>query len=44
MSEVQVEEHNSLIKSPQQLIVVIILAFAIPVIGIIMIASYALNL
>jgi cytochrome c5 len=40
MSEVHVEDHQSLIKTPQQLIVVIILAFAIPVIGIIMIASY----
>lgn len=41
MSEVHVEDHQSLIKTPQQLIVIIILAFAIPVVGIIMIASYA---
>ncbi|HEX4985853.1 MAG TPA: c-type cytochrome [Burkholderiales bacterium] len=40
MSEVHVEEHESLIKTPQQLIVVVLLAFAVPVIGIIMIASF----
>jgi len=41
MSEVHVEDHASLIKTPQQLIVVVVLAFLIPVIGIVMIASYA---
>jgi len=41
MSEVHVEEHASLIKTPQQLIVVVLLAFLIPVIGIVMIASFA---
>jgi cytochrome c5 len=41
MSEVHVEEHSSLIKTPQQLIVVVVLAFLIPVIGILMIASFA---
>jgi cytochrome c5 len=41
MSEVRVEEHASLIKTPQQLIVVVLLAFLIPVIGIVMIASFA---
>ena len=41
MSEVQVKEHASLIKTPQQLIVVVVLAFLIPVIGIVMIASFA---
>ena len=40
MSEVHVEEHVSLIKTPQQLIVVVLLAFLIPVIGIVMIASF----
>ncbi len=40
MSEAHIEEHSSLIKSPQQLIIVVILAFAVPVIGIIMIASF----
>ncbi|MEO8004583.1 MAG: c-type cytochrome [Betaproteobacteria bacterium] len=40
MSEVHVEDHQSLIKTPQQLIVVIVLSFLIPVVGIIMIASY----
>ena len=41
MSEVHIEEHSSLIKTPQQLIVVVVLAFLIPVIGILMIASFA---
>ena len=41
MSEVHIEEHSSLIKTPQQLIVVVLLAFLIPVIGIVMIASFA---
>jgi cytochrome c5 len=41
MSEVHVEEHSSLIKTPQQLIVVVVLAFVMPVIGILMIASFA---
>ncbi len=41
MSEVHVEDHASLIKTPQQLIVVVLLAFLIPVIGIVMIASFA---
>jgi cytochrome c5 len=41
MSEVRVEEHASLIKTPRQLIVVVLLAFLIPVIGIVMIASFA---
>ena len=40
MSEAHVEEHSSLIKTPQQLIVVVLLAFLIPVIGIVMIASF----
>ena len=39
MSAVHVEDHSSLIKTPQQLIVVVVLAFVIPVVGIIMIAS-----
>jgi len=41
MAEARVEEHSSLIKTPQQLIVVVLLAFLIPVIGIVMIASFA---
>ena len=41
MAEVHVEEHKSLIKTPQQLIVVVVLAFLIPVLGIIMIAELA---
>ena len=39
MAEVHIEEHESLIKTPQQLIVVVVLAFLIPVFGIIMIAE-----
>jgi cytochrome c5 len=39
--EVHVEEHESLIKTPQQLIVVVVLAFLIPVLGIILIAELA---
>jgi cytochrome c5 len=41
MAEVHIEEHESLIKTPQQLIVVVVLAFLIPVLGIIMIAELA---
>src|ERR1044072_4288244 len=41
MSEIHIEEHDSLIKTPQQLIVVVVLAFLIPVLGIIMIAELA---
>jgi cytochrome c5 len=41
MSEVHIEEHSSLIKTPQQLILVVLLAFLVPVIGIVMIASFA---
>ena len=41
MSEVPIEDHVSLIKTPQQLIVVVVLAFLIPIIGIVMIASFA---
>jgi cytochrome c5 len=39
MPEVHVEEHSSLIKTPRQLIVVVVLAFLIPVVGIVMLAS-----
>jgi cytochrome c5 len=41
MAEVHVEEHESIIKTPKQLIVVVVLAFLIPVLGIIMIAELA---
>lgn len=41
MAEVHVEEHQSLIKTPRQLIVVVVLAFLVPVLGIIMIAELA---
>ena len=41
MAEVHVEEHESLIKTPKQLIVVVVLAFLIPVLAIIMIAELA---
>ena len=39
MSDYQIEEHHSPIQTPKQLIVVVVLAFAIPVIGLIMLAS-----
>ena len=41
MAEAHLEEHESLIKTPQQLIVVVVLAFLIPVLSIIMIAELA---
>ena len=41
MPEAHAEEHPTLIKTPQQLIVVVLLAFLVPVIGIVMIASFA---
>ncbi len=41
MSKVHFEGHSSLIKTPRQLIVVVLLAFLIPVIGVVMIASFA---
>jgi cytochrome c5 len=41
MSEARGEEHSMLIKTPQQLIVVVLLSFLVPVIGIVMIASFA---
>jgi cytochrome c5 len=36
-------EHESPIKTPKQLIIVILLAFLVPIIGILMIASYITN-
>ncbi|MEK6212143.1 MAG: c-type cytochrome [Pseudomonadota bacterium] len=41
MAEVHIEEHSSPIKTPKQLIVVIVLSFLVPVLGIIMIAELA---
>lgn len=41
MSEVHVEQHDSLIKTPQQLIIVVLFAFLIPLGGLLMIASFA---
>jgi cytochrome c5 len=41
MAEVHVEDHESLIKTPKQLIVVVLLAFLIPIFGIVMIATFA---
>jgi cytochrome c5 len=41
MPEAHAEEHPSLIKTPQQLIVVVLFAFLVPIIGIVMIASFA---
>ena len=39
MAEAHVEEHSSPIKTPQQLIVVVILSFLVPILGIVMIAK-----
>ncbi len=41
MAGSHMEEHSSPIKTPKQLIVAVVLAFAVPVIGIIMIAEFA---
>jgi cytochrome c5 len=41
MAEGHIEEHSSPIKTPKQLIVVIALAFLVPVLGIVMIAKLA---
>jgi cytochrome c5 len=41
MADAHIEEHESLIKTPQQLIVVVVLAFTIPVLAIIAIAEFA---
>lgn len=38
--EVHVEAHESLIKTPQQLVVVVFLAFAVPILLIVLIAQY----
>ena len=40
MTDAHIEDHQSLIKTPKQLIVVIVLAFLIPVVAIIGIAMY----
>ena len=37
------EEHTSFIKTPQQLIVVVLLAFLVPVIGILLLVTFVLN-
>src|SRR5687767_6091944 len=39
MSEIHVHEHSSPIKTPKQLIIVVVLAFAIPIVLIAMLAS-----
>lgn len=41
MAETHTEEHGSFIKTPKQLIVVVVLAFLVPVLGIILIAELA---
>jgi cytochrome c5 len=37
------EEHSSFIKTPQQLIVVVLLAFLVPIIGIVLLVNLVLN-
>ena len=41
--EIHVEEHSSLIKTPKQLVIVIVLAFAVPITLIAMIASLVMS-
>ncbi|MGH8767598.1 MAG: c-type cytochrome [Blastocatellia bacterium] len=41
MAEVHIKEHSSPIKTPKQLIVVVVLSFLVPVLGIVMIAVLA---
>jgi cytochrome c5 len=43
MSDNHTPEHNSLIKTPKQLLIVVVLAFVVPVIVIIMLAQLALD-
>ena len=43
MSDNHAPEHNSLIKTPKQLLIVVVLAFVVPVIVIIMLAQLALD-
>lgn len=40
MADPHLEEHSSLIKTPQQLIVVIVLSFLVPVVGILLIVQF----
>lgn len=40
MADPHLEEHSSLIKTPQQLIVVIVLSFLVPVLGILLIVQF----
>ncbi len=37
------DEHSSFIKTPQQLIVVVLLSFLVPIIGILLLVSLVLN-
>ena len=37
------EDHSSFIRTPQQLIVVVLLAFLVPIIGILLLVSLVLN-
>jgi hypothetical protein len=37
------DEHSSFIKTPQQLLVVVLLAFLVPIIGILLLVSLVLN-
>ena len=37
------DEHSSFIKTPQQLIVVVLLSFLVPIIGIVLLVNLVLN-
>jgi cytochrome c5 len=41
--EIHIEEHSSLIKTPKQLIIVVVLAFAVPILLIVMIAHLVMS-
>jgi cytochrome c5 len=40
MAEIHIHEHASLIKTPKQLIIVVVISFLVPVLGFVMIAGY----
>jgi cytochrome c5 len=43
MSDVHIEEHSTPIRTPQQLIVVVLLAFLVPILGIVMISQLVIG-
>lgn len=43
MSEIHIEEHSSPIKTPKQLVIVVVLAFAVPITLIVMLAQLVIS-